>query len=184
MRTFLFCFFFPFLTICQTNDPQKHRFTIGASFQLARYKFYETNYSGKDQKYYTTKENDLGYYFDVRLNYQNKFFITSFENGINLAPVPAYGAYQIQLKQAFNINFKDRQLKNFIGPFVSYGCLIGFHEESKTLLNLGFLYSSKNIQFELGKIFRQQYDNYSVQFINGYFISIGYRIPLKKEPKN
>lgn len=173
----------PFSLLSQ-EETKNCRFTVGASIQLSNYNFYESVYSGKDQTNYIYERNKLGYSFDIKFNYQNRFVISSFENGLNFAPVPAYSAYQIQFKQAVNFNFRDVSLNNFIGPFVSYGYLIGFDEETKSIFNVGIIYSTKNFQYEIGKIFRHKYDNYFTEFRYGYFISFGYRIPLKRELKN
>jgi hypothetical protein len=172
MRILLITLFFSTVGLSQLQS-KSHRITVGSNLSFNIYKESEN-----------TSEKFGGIGLDLRLNFQNRYLLSNLQSGFIQTLVPEL-VYQTQLKQAFNLNFKKANLDQFIGPFIGIGFLHAYKKnfEMKPIGTVGMLYSRKFFQVELGFVFRES-DLQSVKmnkFANGFNISAGFRIPLKKE---
>lgn len=191
MRILFIYLFIVNIVYSQEQTFPKKKITLGASLQYGvyQYKEFESNGSTNGGKYIKTIGN--AYSFNFHSSYQNNFLNSSVELGVLSSPIDPDFLGQIYLKGAFNILYKDKSLKNFIGPSVGLGYYIpspkysSYEFENKLTGTFGVLFIRNRFQVEISKLLRKnrQY-NYSDIFIQGYYINIGFRIPLKKEPKN
>ncbi|MFN5983265.1 MAG: hypothetical protein ACK476_06650 [Fluviicola sp.] len=178
--------------LCQEKVTRDYRFTFGASFQYDFYFYEEITSSNHSYDWNYEKTHDSGYTIELRSNFQNRFIMLGAEFGFNYSPIDNYTmVLQPELKGAFNLNFKEKNLNTFIGPFASLGYLLPIDRSNLyTLKNsltfsTGIIFSKKFFQIEIGTLFRNKF-NYEPfpQYKSCFYLSIGFRLPLKKEPKN
>ncbi len=177
----------PFLGLTQSN----YKISIGSSIQFDYYSYkeYISNSNSIPGEY--QDKSKLGISFNFNSNYQNRYFLGGVEVGIiNTSPIDNFSLMFLpKFNAALNLNYNDKELKLFIGPFVKSGVLMSYSPNILSLLSFdyrlitytGLTLLTKFFQVEIGTTFRKKYSFSNLPvYKNSLCANLGVRIPLKK----